>query len=179
MTFVGDRGMVKSGQIDDLAAAGFHYLTAITNAQIKTLLKNGVIQMGLFDKDLAEVKTDAGVRYILRRNPVRAEETRLSREDRFQSLTRLCQKQEVYLREHPRARVAVALRKVKERLEKLNLASWVSVEGAAVGKREGKAEGRELRLRRDESALQEIAKLDGCWQSEKYKSPPCLILHHQ
>ncbi|MBM3335176.1 hypothetical protein FJY63_10990 [Candidatus Sumerlaeota bacterium] len=28
VTFVGDRGMIKSAQIEDLSKAGFHYITA-------------------------------------------------------------------------------------------------------------------------------------------------------
>jgi len=55
VTFVGDRGMIKSGQIEDLNKEGFHYITAITKPQIEKLLKTGVIQMELFDQDLAEV----------------------------------------------------------------------------------------------------------------------------
>jgi len=48
VTFVGDRGMIKSGQIEELAKAGFHYITAITKPQIDTLLSGGVLQMALF-----------------------------------------------------------------------------------------------------------------------------------
>ena len=50
VTFVGDRGMIKSGQIEELSLAGFHYITAITKAQIETLLSGGVLQMALFDR---------------------------------------------------------------------------------------------------------------------------------
>jgi transposase len=55
VTFVGDRGMIKSAQIKDLAATGFHYITAITKPQIKSMLKEGVFQLGLFDDNLCEV----------------------------------------------------------------------------------------------------------------------------
>jgi transposase len=48
VTFVGDRGMIKIPQINDLPD-GFHYLTAITKAQIDTLIDKKVIQMDLFD----------------------------------------------------------------------------------------------------------------------------------
>ena len=41
VTFVGDRGMIKSGQVEELAQVGFHYITAITKPQIETLLKRG------------------------------------------------------------------------------------------------------------------------------------------
>ena len=38
VTFVGDRGMIKSTQIADLPK-GFYYITAITKPQIHTLIK--------------------------------------------------------------------------------------------------------------------------------------------
>jgi hypothetical protein len=51
--------MIKSEQVEDLRAHGFHYITAITKPQIETLLDGGVIQMGLFDQELAEVTAEA------------------------------------------------------------------------------------------------------------------------
>src|ERR1022692_1817745 len=78
VTFVGDRGMIKSGQIEELSQAGFHYITAITKPQIETLLSGGVLQMALFDDSLCEVEQER-VRYVLRRNPVRAEEIAATR----------------------------------------------------------------------------------------------------
>ena len=78
VTFVGDCGMIKSGQIEELSKAGFHYITAITKPQIETLLAGGVLQMALFDDSLCEVEHE-GLRYVLRRNPVRAEEIAATR----------------------------------------------------------------------------------------------------
>src|SRR5437870_11545369 len=74
ITFVGDRGMIKGQQIADLAQQGFHYITAITKPQMEKLLRQGTVQMDLFDQELAEVLADEGLRYVLRRNPVRAQE---------------------------------------------------------------------------------------------------------
>ncbi len=54
VTFVGDRGMIKSEQVKELGTHGFHYITAITKPQIETVLKGGLIQMDLFDQGLAE-----------------------------------------------------------------------------------------------------------------------------
>jgi hypothetical protein len=71
VTMIGDRGMIKSGQIEELAKTGFHYITAITKPQIKSMIKNGVFQLGLFDEKICEVE-HGGVRYILRRNPISA-----------------------------------------------------------------------------------------------------------
>jgi len=67
ITFVGDRGMIKGQQIEDLAKQGFHYITAITKPQIDKLLRIGTFQMDLFDQELAEVLADEGIRYVLRR----------------------------------------------------------------------------------------------------------------
>src|SRR5215468_178771 len=80
ITFVGDRGMIKGQQIEDLAHHGCHYITAITKPQIEKLLRTGTFQMDLFDQELAEVLTDEGIRYVLRRNPVRAQEVRETRQ---------------------------------------------------------------------------------------------------
>jgi len=44
ITFVGDKGMIKSGEIEDLKTAGFHYITSITKSQIKTLLVKGLTE---------------------------------------------------------------------------------------------------------------------------------------
>src|SRR5712691_9869702 len=73
VTLVGDRGMMKSGQLQGLSQVQFHYITAITKPQIGTLLKAGVLQMNLFDAELCEVEHE-GVRYVLRQNALRAEE---------------------------------------------------------------------------------------------------------
>ena len=58
ITFVGDRGMIKGQQIEDLAQQGFHYITAITKPQIEKLLRTGTFQMDLFDQEVAEVLAD-------------------------------------------------------------------------------------------------------------------------
>lgn len=153
ITFVGDRGMIKSQQIEALGDEHFHYITAITKPQIEALLKSGLIQMDLFDEALAEVKTDDGLRYILRRNPKRAEEIAASREDKYQSLCTALAAQNQYLRAHPRASLELALGKLQSRSEKLRIAQWVTLS----------AEGREIHLAKNHHALTEIAKLDGCY----------------
>jgi len=115
VTFVGDRGMIKSGQIQDLAKAGFHYITAITKPQIQTLVKSGVLQMNLFDAELCEVSDD-GVRYVLRRNPLRADELSASRTDKKAAVERLRETLNRYLTEHPRAKPSTAERRLCSRI---------------------------------------------------------------
>ena len=153
VTFVGDRGMIKSQQVEDLAEQGFHYITAITKPQIESLLGAGVLQMELFDQALAEVSTDEGLRYVLRRNPVRAGEVRASRQDKLKVVQGEVDRQNGYLAGHGRARVEVAVGKVLRRCEKLRLSAWVK----AV------ASGRAIALEIDRPALAEVEKLDGCY----------------
>ena len=158
VTFVGDRGMIKGPQIAELAAAGFHYITAITKAQIQTLLGRGVLQLELFDEALAEICADSGERYVLRRNPVRAGEIAASRQDKLAALIRLLAAANERLAAHPRAKVATALGQLRGRAEKLGLEAWV--EFAADPSAE---DGRRLAQRVDEAGRAEAARLDGCY----------------
>ena len=152
VTFVGDRGMIKSGQIEELSREGFHYITAITKPQIEALAASGVIQMDMFEEHLCEVQ-DGGVRYILRRNPCRAEEMAAARADKQRCVERLVEKQNTYLRRHPRAGVSTAERTVREKIERLRIGDWLEVE----------AQERTLQLCVNEEALKEVSRLDGCY----------------
>lgn len=153
VTFVGDRGMLKSQQVDDLTENGFHYITAITKSQIGKLLRQGTIQMELFDQELAEATGINGVRYILRRNPVRAAEVRASREDKLRALREFAAGQNRYLAEHALAIEKVALRKCGEKCASLKLKKFVSVSAC----------GRVISVAVDDGALAEVSKLDGCY----------------
>src|ERR687887_2798791 len=127
ITFVGDRGMIKGQQIEDLAQQGLHYITAITKPQIEKLLRTGTLQMDLFDQELAEVLAEEGIRYVLRRNPVRAQERRDTRHAKLATLQAHVAKQNQYLTDHPRAKVQGAVQKLVARVEKLRLADWVEL----------------------------------------------------
>jgi len=152
VTFVGDRGMIKGGQIEDVSKAGFHYITAITKAQIRSMIKNGVFQLGLFDEHLCEVE-HGGERYILRRNPLRAEEIKRNRQSKLAVLQSLADRRNQYLAAHPRADQHKAWRLVIEKCSKLGLESLVAVT----------AENRRIKIEVDEEYLAEIAELDGCY----------------
>ena len=175
VTFVGDRGMIKGPQIEQLQAQKdheFHYITAITKPQIETLLKQGVVQLGLFDEQVAEVTTDEELRYVLRRNPTRAAEMAETRQSKYAALEQLVKEQNAYLAEHPRASVAVAQRKVEAKWKKLRLpevdaivdgVKTDSVKTDDVKTDDAKPAGRTLLLSKQEEAWEEAAKLDGCY----------------
>ncbi|MEK7407788.1 MAG: hypothetical protein AAB225_22175, partial [Acidobacteriota bacterium] len=50
-----------------LKAAGLHYISALTDPQIRRLLGAGTLQLGLFSEDVCEVEAE-GVHYLLRKN---------------------------------------------------------------------------------------------------------------
>ena len=152
VTFVGDRGMIKSAQVEGLARVGFHYITAITKPQIEVLLNSGVLQMELFADELCEVEHE-GRRYVLRRNPRRAEELAASRAEKQASVERVRQQGERYLADHPRAKVTTAEKAVRAKIVQLKLQNWLQVG----------SEGRRLKLIVDPVALQEASRLDGCY----------------
>ena len=58
--FVGDRGMVKSRGIAALTEAHLHYITALTDPQIRRLLDEKILQLELFSEQLCEVEGDKG-----------------------------------------------------------------------------------------------------------------------
>jgi len=151
VTFVGDRGMIKMPQIETIPE-GFHFITAITKAQIHSLCAQGVIQMGLFDGDLCEVE-DQGVRYILRRNPVRVEEINASRMGKLRSVETLVEQRNAYLRDHRKANVDTALKNVNKKIDRLKMDKWLKVT----------AEQRTVQLKIDKEALEEVCLLDGCY----------------
>jgi len=153
ITFVGDRGMLKNQQVEDLTQHGFHYITAITKPQIDKLLRTGTLQMDLFDQEVAEVLTEEGIRYVLRRNPVRAQEMRDTRHAKLATLQVQVAKQNQYLTDHPRANAQGALQKLVTRAKTLRLSDWIELT----------LEERTITLTVKTSAQQEAAKLDGCY----------------
>jgi len=154
VTFVGDRGMIKGGQIEELAKAGFHYITAITKPQIEALLSGGVLQMALFDDEVCQIQQE-GLRYVLRRNPARAEEMAASRASKQASVEVLVKERTQYLAQHAKAKVSAAEKKVRAKIARLKAGVWLRME----------TEGRSLKLVADEEARQEAARLDGCIQA--------------
>ncbi len=151
VTLVGDRGMLKGPQIDALPE-DFRYITAITKPQILKMLSEGVFQYSLFTEDVCEVEAE-GIRYILRRNPVRAEQIAATRESKLISVKRTAGERTQYLAEHPRADAEKARNKVVAKIKKLKADKWLTAT----------EKGRVISVEKDEEALSQIALLDGCY----------------
>jgi transposase len=155
VTFVGDRGMLKSVPLENLKEADFAYITAITRPQIETLLKTGILAYGLFDKNLCEADCD-GIRYVFRRNPVRADEIQAVRDNKLKKIKELLRQENIYLCEHPRAQVKTALERMWKKIEQLKCEQWLKISVP-------QEKVRCIELSIDGKALEELKRLDGCY----------------
>jgi len=148
---VGDRGMLKGPQIEKLPE-GFRYITAITKPQIQKFLSEGTFQYPLFTEQVCEVES-GGVRYVLRRNPVRAKEIATTRRQKHESLERVAQERTGYLAQHPKADAQKAVDHVQARIKKLKAEKWLMA----------RADERKIVIDTDTDALNEASLLDGCY----------------
>jgi hypothetical protein len=151
VTLVGDRGMIKGPQIAVLPD-DFRYITAITKPQITKLLSTGTFQMELFCERVCEVAVD-NVRYVLRRNPLRAKQMAQTRVSKHSAVTEKAAEQTKYLAEHPGADAKKALLRVTSKIQRLKAASWLCATENA----------REISISQDDAALANEALLDGCY----------------
>lgn len=154
VVFVGDKGMIKTKGQEALTQSGFNYITGITRPQIETLLKSGVLQMSLFDSEIKEITDiDNNTRYILRRNPIRAQELETNNKAKLDSLQVFVEEKNLYLENHPRAKSQKALEKVDAKARKLNIAKWLDIS----------LEGRKISVSIMQEQLREASRLDGCY----------------
>ncbi len=153
--FVGDKGMIKSSQITEITSDRYkwNYLTTITKQQIRGLIDKGTIQLSLFDTDLVEVETEDHIRYILRRNPLRAEELKINRDSKINHIIEFAAKQSIYLKEHKKAKAEVAQRKVKEKISGLKMNAMLSIQ----------SKERNITIVIDEGKKKKEEELDGCY----------------
>jgi transposase len=152
VTLVGDRGMLKGPQIESLPE-GFRYITAISKPQVRSLLEQGVLQYDMFDTAVCEVQGDDDVRYVFRRNPVRAEEISQGRSSKLASLQTFVNTRNDYLIAHPRAKAEISQKDCAEKAERLRISGWAHIE----------MKDRVLCVRVDDEALKSESHLDGCY----------------
>ena len=124
--FVGDRGMVKTKAQEALKAEDYHYITALTDAQVRKLLAEDVIQYNLFDQKLCEVEHE-GKRYILKCNDLtRAKEDKRFK-DKIKKLKGLIQKRNEKVQNSKQARPQTGLDNLKKWLVKYRLNNIVEI----------------------------------------------------
>ena len=153
--FVGDKGMVKSSQIAEIESDEYkwNYLTTITKGQIKKLISQNVLQLDLFAEKIIEVKTEDNTRYILRRNPVRAEELTKNRQSKIDVIKAFVSEQNTYLKEHKKAQTEVALKRIQSKISKLKLKKIIELA----------EKERLITAAVDAEAQKKAEELDGCY----------------
>jgi transposase len=154
ITLVGDKGMIKSPQAQELTDAGFHYITSLSKPEIRSLLREEVLQMDFFDTKLYEVEhVGHGVRYVLRRNPVRQQEMGANRKERIGRIERYVEEKNQYLAGSEKRQESVAHEFLKAKIKRYNLSGIVEIS----------CQNRKFEIVIDEATLQDKALLDGCY----------------
>jgi hypothetical protein len=126
VVMVGDRGMIKTKGKAALSAAGLRYITALTEAQVRTRLSQGVLQPDLFDAHLCEVE-HAGKRLIVRRNEaVQGREAR-RREDQLRQLQDQVNTRNAFVAQSPRASAEKGLATLQRWVKRHQLGRFVTL----------------------------------------------------
>jgi transposase len=175
VTLVGDKGLLKSLQIEKLKENDYHYITSLAKPQIESLIRKGAFQLELFADELCEIEDrEEGIRYILRRNPERQQQLQQNRQGKIGKIKEKLSKSNAYLKEHPRARAAIQIRDLSACIGQLKLRDILTVET----EREG---SRKLILKIDEGQLQEKSRLDGCYviKTDLKKNEAAAVVVHQ
>ena len=110
------------------------------------------MQYELFAETVCEVE-DQGIRYVLRRNPMRAEEIAMTRLSKHDAVKKVATELTKYLAEHPRADAKKAFEKVLTKINKLKADKWLTaIENDRV-----------ITVHKDDYGLSEVVLLDGCY----------------
>jgi transposase len=150
--FVGDRGMVKSKGKQALQQAQLHYITALTDPEIRRLLKQGTLQLGLFHEQICEVEAE-GVRYVLRKHEAEAALQRRRFEDKLEKLEALVAVRNQKVEQGPRCQPEAGRQKLQDWAARHKLTHLVKLQ----------LEDRSLRLERDSAAIAQSLELAGCY----------------
>jgi len=155
VVMVGDRGMIKAKGKAALSAEGWRYITALTDAQVRTLLKQGVLQPELFDAHLCEVEHD-GKRLIVRRNEAARVREERRRADKLQQLQEKIAERNAFVAKSPRASAEKGVVTLQRWVKRHKLGQFVMLA----------LEERAIRWAVDEDAKAADALLDGCYLLE-------------
>jgi len=152
VVMVGDRGMIKAKGKAALSAEGFRYITALTDAQVRTLLRQGVLQPDLFDTHLCEAE-HGGKRLVVRRNDtVRVREER-RREDKLKQLQEKVEGRNAFVAKSSRASAEKGLATLQRWVKSHKLGKFVTLA----------LEDRAVVCAIDEESKADDALLDGCY----------------
>jgi transposase len=152
LVFVGDRGMVKSKGKQALKDAGLRYITALTDPQIRRLLAEGILQLGLFHETVCEVEAD-GVRYVLRKNESEEAREKHRLEDKLAKLSGKIEGRNLQVAASARCRPEAGSRQLQAWIARHKLTGLVELQ----------LRERVLTLVKNEAAIERAMELAGCY----------------
>jgi transposase len=155
VVFVGDRGMVKSKGKAALTDKRLKYITALTDPQVRKLLKKDVIQADLFEETAQEVEY-GDLRLVLRRNEAVLRKEANRRRDKLEKLQQLVEARNEFVKGSQRADPQAGLRKLSAWTKSHKLSSFVTLF----------VEQRRLSVVMDDEKQADAALLDGCYVIE-------------
>ncbi|MGH8020001.1 MAG: IS1634 family transposase, partial [Opitutaceae bacterium] len=155
IVLVGGRGMIKQLGKAALGEAGCRYVTALTNPQVRKLLREKVLDAELFDEEPAAVEHE-GRRLILRCNPATRDRDRHRRSSQYQRIEQRLAAGNARLVQKPRAKVETLRKQAQAWVEHYGFSSWLTVQ----------VSGRVVSWTKDEAVAAELALLDGCYVLE-------------
>jgi transposase len=155
VVLIGDRGMLKTDAKQALGQAGLRYITALTDPQIRKLLNQGTLQMGLFEEKVCEVEAE-GKRYVLRKNQAEARRAAHRQEDKLAKLQSWVEERNQKVLASSRCQPEAGQRQAQEQIDRYKLTSFVTVH----------LRERLLELEIDEAQRQQRLLLAGCYVLE-------------
>jgi transposase len=143
---------VKSAGKKALGEAGLHYISALTDPQIRKLLAGKTIQMELFAEQVREVDA-AGVRFVPRKNPEEAWRIQHRLEDKLAKLRRNIEQRNERVEHSARSKPEAGLGMMKKWLARHKIAGLVELR--LEGRKIVESLNREVQLR--------VLELAGCY----------------
>jgi transposase len=163
VVFVGDGGMIRVTGQQALREARIRYITALSQPQIRKLLKRGTLQLGLFEEKICEVEGE-GVRYILRKNEGEARKQWHRLEDKLAKLRDKIQVRNEKVSRSRRCQPEAGLRQFEEWVKRHKLARFVWL----------RLQDRRIQMELDEAARDDAMQLAGCYVIETDVAPELL-----
>ena len=152
---VGDRGMIKQLGKQALGEAGYKFVTALTDPQIRKLLAKKVLSPELFDEEPLAVEYE-GRRLILRCNPATRDRERQRRQDQAWRIEQRLIAGNERLAKKPRAKPETLYKQAQRWLDHYGFAHWIKLQ----------LDSRTLTWSKDAAVEAELALLDGCYVLE-------------
>jgi transposase len=152
VVLVGDRGMIKAKGKVKLNQAQFSYISALTDPQIRKLIKRDVIQPGLFDDEVVEVE-HGDKRLILRRDPATQRKEQHRRADKIRRLTTLVEQRNAFVTQSKRAKPEAGLNRLQAWVRRHKISGFIELS----------LNSRVIELHLDEARYADAQLLDGCY----------------